>query len=262
VNVICIGAHPDDCEIGFGGTALKLAASGYRVKFVSVTDGSAGHHTLRGAPLAAIRAKEAAESAARLGIAEYEVMDGPDGRLMPTLDGRAQLIAAIRTWQSDVVITHRPWDYHPDHRYTSQMVQDSAYLVVAPAIMPEVEPLRRNPVFLYFEDRFEAPTPFMPHIAVAVDDVWESKIRALAAHASQVFDWLPWVDGRAEEVPADACSRLQWLSRTWTRPIRAASRVLLERRYGNSDFAHAEVFEVCEYGRQLSAQEQIELFPR
>src|SRR5882724_11221814 len=104
MNVICIGAHPDDCEIGFGGTALKLAASGHRVKFVSVTDGSAGHHTLRGAPLAAIRAKEAADAAARLGIAHYEVMDNSDGRLFPTLDRRDQLIAAIRTWQSDVVL--------------------------------------------------------------------------------------------------------------------------------------------------------------
>jgi LmbE family N-acetylglucosaminyl deacetylase len=262
VNILCIGAHPDDCEIGFGGTAMKLAATGHRVKFISVTDGGAGHHTLRGAPLAAIRALEANEAKSRLGIAEYEILDNPDGRLTATLERRDQLIARIRAWKSDVVLTHRPWDYHPDHRHTSEMVQDSAYLVIAPAIVPDVETLDRNPVFLYLEDRFQAPIPFRPGIVVAIDDVWELKMKALAAHGSQVFDWLPSVDGRLSEVPPDEGERLNWLSRTWSRPLTSATRAALERRYGHSDFEHAEAFEVCEYGRALSQQEQDELFPR
>jgi LmbE family N-acetylglucosaminyl deacetylase len=229
---------------------------------MSVTDGSAGHHKLGGAALKSIRCREANEAKARLGIAEYEILDNPDGHLTATLDRRDCLIARIREWKSDVVLTHRPWDYHPDHRHTSEMVQDSAYLVVAPAIVPEVEALHQNPVFLYLEDRFQAPVPFRPGIAVAIDDVWEAKMLALSAHRSQVFDWLPWVDGRSGEVPEDRGARIAWLSRTWSRTPTPATRATLERRYGHSGFEHAEAFEVCEYGRPLSQAEQDGLFPR
>ncbi len=136
VRVICIGAHPDDCEIEFGGTAAKLAARGDAVKFVSVTNGEAGHHLHPGPKLVAIRKGEAEEAARRLGIAATEVLQNPDGQLVPSIQARNELVRQIRAWEADVVITHRPWDYHPDHRYTGQLVQDSAYLVMVPFVCP------------------------------------------------------------------------------------------------------------------------------
>jgi len=134
INVIVIGAHPDDCDGRAGGTAIEFAKRGHNVLFVSVTDGSAGHHEIGGAPLANIRKLEAQEAGKRFGI-KYLVLDHPDGKLMPTLEIRDEIIRLIRQWNADIVIVHRPNDYHPDHRYTSTLVQDAAYMVIVPNIV-------------------------------------------------------------------------------------------------------------------------------
>jgi LmbE family N-acetylglucosaminyl deacetylase len=264
VRIICIGAHPDDCEIGFGGTAAKFAACGHAVKFLSVTNGDAGHHLLSPVATAAIRKQEAQEAAHRLGIAEAEVLSNRDGELTPSLDARQEIVRQIRRWSADVVVTHRPWDYHPDHRYTSQLVQDSAYLVMVPNVCPDIRALARNPLFLYLEDEFHLPAPFTPEIAVDIDDAWDQKLDALDAHASQFYEWLPWVDGSLDKVPKDAASRREWLDRGWTRPIGTCTRAALARRYGPErarEIQHAEAFQICEYGRRPSAEELDELFP-
>jgi len=146
LRVLAIGAHPDDCDIKFGGTAAKMARAGHAVKFLSVTNGDAGHQTMGGAALAKRRYLETQESARRLGIAEYEVLDNHDGELMPTLEVRRQIIRAIRKWQADIVIGPRTNDYHPDHRYTGVLIQDAAYMVVVPNIVADAPPLERNPV--------------------------------------------------------------------------------------------------------------------
>src|SRR3974377_1572729 len=146
LRIIAIGAHPDDCDIKFAGTAAKFAKAGHLVKFLSVTNGDAGHQTLRGAELARRRRAETQESARRLGIAEYEVLNNHDGELVPSLEVRKQIIRAIRQWKADMVGAPRPNDYHPDHRYTGVLVQDAAYVVVVPNIVPDVPALRRNPI--------------------------------------------------------------------------------------------------------------------
>src|ERR1700738_1410912 len=151
IRVIAFGAHPDDCDIRAAGTAALFARMGHAVKFVSVTNGDAGHQSMGGVPLAQRRLAEAMESARRLGI-EYEVLDNHDGELLPTLEVRQQVIRRIRQWQADIVRAPRPNDYHPDHRYTGVLVQDAAYMVVVPNVAPDTPPLRRNPVFLYYED--------------------------------------------------------------------------------------------------------------
>ena len=261
--MICIGAHPDDCEIEFGGTAAKLAARGDQVKFLSVTNGAAGHHVHPGPKLVAIRQNEAKEAARRLGISETAILQNPDGQLIASIDARNEIIREIRTWEADVVITHRPWDYHPDHRATGQLVQDSAYLVMVPYICPDTPPLRRNPAFFHLEDSFHSPVPFAADIAVNIDDVWERKLDALDAHRSQVYEWLPFVDG--EPVPDGAEARRKWLDRTWTREPSSCTRAALARRYGPEYAArirHAEAVELSEYGRQPSPREMDEMFPR
>jgi LmbE family N-acetylglucosaminyl deacetylase len=265
LNIIIIGAHPDDCEYRCAGTAAKWAAGGHAVKFVSMTRGDAGHHEAQSEPLAARRKTESEEAARRLGIAAVENLPHHDGLLEPSLEAREKVIRLIRQWRADVVVTHRPNDYHPDHRYTSQLVQDSAYLVLVPLVCPDTPPLRRNPVYLYMEDEFRKPYPFQPDCAVSIDDVWSKKIASLDAHVSQFYEWLPWVDGRLDQVPGEAGARRAWLDRQMRRVLPPAVASALVRRYGAEAAAplqHAEAYELCEYGRQPSPEELERLLPR
>ena len=264
MRVLCIGAHPDDCEIQFGGTAAKFVDCGHEVKFLSMTNGDAGHAVMTGVELARVRARETADAAHRLGLAASEVLDNPDGQLMPSLEARCEIVRQIRAWQADIVLTHRPYDYHPDHRYTGQLVQDSAYLVVVPNFCPDSPPLAQNPIYMYLEDQFRRPVPFSADVAVDIDDVWERKLDALDAHASQVYEWLPWVDGAVDRVPQDGGERRQWLNAVWSRIPCGGVREGLARRYGAElarEIQHAEAFELCEYGRRPSPKELDELFP-
>ncbi|HKX00598.1 MAG TPA: PIG-L family deacetylase [Bryobacteraceae bacterium] len=261
--MIAFGAHPDDCDIRAAGTAALLAKMGHHVKFVAVTNGDAGHQSEGGGALAKRRRAEAMESARRLGIT-YEVLDNHDGELLPTIPVREQIIRRIRQWNADVVMAPRPNDYHPDHRYTGVLVEDAAYMVVVPNICPDTPPLRKNPVFLYFEDHFQRPNPFRPDISVDISSVFDQKISALDAHVSQVYEWLPWVDGILDQVPKDPVERRKWLAEHREPSLNPAVRKSLEKWYGAEHAARvkeAESFEVCEYGRQPSDDDIRRLFP-
>jgi LmbE family N-acetylglucosaminyl deacetylase len=263
LRVIAFGAHPDDCDIRASGTAALFVSMGHKVKFVSVTNGDAGHHEMHGPALAARRLKEAKESAKRLGT-EYDVLDNHDGELLPTLLVRQQVIREIRSWNADIVLAPRPNDYHPDHRYTGVLVQDAAYMVVVPSVVPDVPPLRKNPVFLYYEDRFQRPNPFRPDIAVRLDDVIDKKVAALDAHVSQFYEWLPWVDGRLNEVPKGTAERKEWLKKERSRPPNEQVRAALIKWYGPETAAkteYYEAFEICEYGAQPNTERIRQLFP-
>lgn len=156
LNIVVFGAHPDDCDLDAGGTALLFSTMGHRVKFVSLTNGDVGHYSHSREELEAIRRKEAAEAGKRFGVT-YTVLDNHDGELLPTLENRLQVIREIRDWDADIVIAPRPNDYHPDHRYTGVLVQDAAYMVIVPNLAPESPPLEKNPVFLYSADHFQNP---------------------------------------------------------------------------------------------------------
>ena len=262
-RVIAFGAHPDDCDIGSSGMAALLAKAGHAVKFVSITNGDAGHQTLGGGALARRRYAETQEVARRLGIA-YDVLNNHDGELMPTLDVRLQVIRKIREWNADIVLAPRPNDYHPDHRYTGVLVQDAAYMVVVPNVAPDTPPLRKNPVFLYYQDRFQKPAPFRPDIVVDITSVFQQKIFALDAHQSQFFEWLPWVDGTLDQVPKDPAARLAWLAKGRTRVITPAVKTSLEKWYGTaraSEVKQFEAFEICEYGKQPTEADLRQLLP-
>jgi LmbE family N-acetylglucosaminyl deacetylase len=263
IHVIAFGAHPDDCDIRASGTAALFAKMGHAVKFVSVTNGDAGHQSMSGAALAKRRLAEAKESARRLGI-EYEVLNNHDGELLPTLEVRKEIIRQIRRWNADIVLAPRPNDYHPDHRYTGVLVQDAAYMVVVPNVTPEVPALHKNPVFLYYEDNFQRPNPFRPDIAVAIDEVVDKKTDALDSHVSQFYEWLPWVDGKLNEVPKDPAERKAWLKQTRIRPPNAAVREALVKWYGaekGNAVKFYEAFEICEYGARPDEARIRELFP-
>lgn len=263
IRIIMIGAHPDDCDEDGGGTAALFAQMGYAVKFVSVTNGDAGHQQSGGQELARRRFAEAQEAGKRLGVA-YDVLDNHDGQLMPTLEVRLQIIKKIREWNADIVIAPRPNDYHPDHRYTGVLVQDAAYMVAVPNVAPETPALKKNPVFLYFQDRFQRPNPFRPDIAIDITNVFEKKIAALDAHESQMYEWLPWIGHYADKVPKDKSERMKWLAEIRKQPITAQIRTTLEKWYGKIKAAaviNAESFEICEYGTQPADEEIRRLFP-
>jgi LmbE family N-acetylglucosaminyl deacetylase len=263
LNIIAIGAHPDDCDMRAGGTAAKWAAAGHRVRFVAVTNGDAGHQTEGGGALAARRRAEAQEAGRRIGV-EYVVLDNHDGELMPRLEVREQIIRQIREWKADVVLSPRPNDYHPDHRYTGVLVNDAAFMVTVPNVASDTPSLRKNPVFLYYEDNFQKPQPFQPDIAVSIDDTFEKKMSMLDAHVSQFYEWLPWLDGRFDEVPKDAAARKTWLMKQRFGRITPAVRATLEKYYGKDAAAkvqHAEAFEICEYGRRPTPEDIRRLFP-
>lgn len=263
LHIIAFGAHPDDCDNRAGGVAAKWAKLGHHVKFVSVTNGDAGHQSMGGGALANRRRAETQEAGRRIGIEAYDVLDNHDGELLPTLEVRKQIIRKIREWKADIVMGPRPWDYHPDHRYTGVLLQDAAYMVAVPNICPDTPALRKNPVFLYFEDGFQRPNPFRPDLAVGIDEVFEKKIAELDAHVSQMYEWMPWIDGYLDKVPKDPAERLAWLAKRYSRPPAPATREALRKWYGPQADAikHAEAFEICEYGSRPSEAELKKLFP-
>ncbi len=263
LRIIFIGAHPDDCDIKGGGTAALFVGMGHQVKFLSVTNGDAGHQTQGGGMLAKRRIAETQEVARRLGVS-YDVLDNHDGELLPTLEIRLQIIRKIREWKADVVIAPRSNDYHPDHRYTGVLVQDAAFMVGVPNVAPDVEPLRKNPVFLYFQDNFKKPNPFQPDIAVDITPVIEKKLAGLDAHQSQFYEWLPWIGNYESEVPKDPSKYKEWLLQKRVAKPNPEVQKSLVKWYGANQAAkvlYAEAFEICEYGTQPTEADIRRLFP-
>ncbi|GAB3217993.1 PIG-L family deacetylase [Algoriphagus aestuariicola] len=263
LKIMMIGAHPDDCDIKAGGTAALFVAMGHQVKFLSVTNGDAGHMEMGGGMLAKRRYDETQEVAKRLGIS-YDVLDNHDGELLPTLEIRLDVIRKIREWDADVVISHRSNDYHPDHRYTGILVQDAAFMVGVPNIAADTPPLRKNPVFLYYQDNFQKPNPFEPDIAVDITSVIDKKFDSLDAHVSQFYEWLPWIANDPDVIPEGREERKAWLKTKRTSAPSPAVKQTLEKWYGKdkaSKVRFAEAFEICEYGTQPDQEELKRLFP-
>ena len=267
VRVICFGAHPDDCELKAAGVAALWAEKGHKVKFVSVTNGDAGHWRQSGPELAKRRKAEVEACAAILGI-ETQVLDIPDGELEPTLAHRKTVTRLIREWNADIVMAPRPNDYHPDHRYTGVLVQDSAFMVGVPKFLPEVPALKGNPVFLFYSDGFKRPTPFRADVVVGIDAAVEKKAACIEKLESQFFEG--GALGGPQLIPTDEAGRAKrreqvraaYLGRA--RQVADAHREKLAEFYGPDAarrVVHAEAFEVCEYGRQPSPAELRRLFP-
>ena len=269
LRIIVFGAHPDDAEYKAGGTAAKWAKLGHHVKLVSVTNGDIGHWKMAGGPLALRRKAEVKAAAKILGVTS-EVLDIHDGELLPTLENRKTITRLIREWNADIVIAHRPWDYHPDHRYVGVLVQDAAFMVTVPFFCPDVAPLKKNPVFLYSSDGFQKPYPFVPDVAVSVDDVFDTKLAAIHELPSQAYEG--GANGSEEQVRAlppesNPVARKVWLKENWSRRQSAEAsrhRELLVRLYGEEAgraVKYAETFELCEYGSRPNRDELKKLFP-
>ena len=287
IRAMMIGAHPDDCDFRCGGLALLYARAGHKVKFVSMTDGSGGHHSMPPAEIAARRRGET-QAVAQLAGIEYEVWDVCDAELMADLETRKRLVRAIREFAPDVIFCSRPNDYHPDHRNSALLVQDASYLLIVPHFCPDTPAMEKAPVILHFYDNFQNP-PFEADVVIRTDDVIDDKFRMLACHESQMFEWLPFTKGILDKVPSEPAARLEWMrepriprdgkpldkSILTVKPIGSTSehreavsavkyRQKLVERYGQelgmaTNFA--ESFAVCEYGAPLTPEKAAELFP-
>lgn len=263
-RVLAIGAHPDDCEVRVGGTAALWAREGFAVRFLSVANGDAGHHEMSGAALAERRRREAQEAAAVIGI-ESLVLPFHDGEVMPDLESRKTLARAIRSFRPDLIVTHRPNDYHPDHRYTSQLVQDCCYMLCVPNFCPDSPALASNPATMYMMDTFRKPLPFQADIAVDIEPVLDEKVAMLNAHASQMFEWLPWIEGGLEKMHSAEARRDFVMGKIMQRccPLEG-SEAVMARTYGPGRAArvrYVESFEACEYGAPIDDAALRRFFP-
>ena len=215
------------------------------------------------------RAKESAAVAEYLGI-KYDIWDIDDCTLMADLPTRMRLIRYIREFAPDLIIAHRPNDYHADHRASAQLVADASYILTVPHTCPDVPAMRHMPVIVYNEDRFKNPE-FCATYVVGMDDEIDTKLHIAHLNESQVYEWLPYTHDEA--VPEGEKERFAFLkgmeitSDTTDAEVMAASRGYAVRfaktaarfrrelieKYGEEKGAkvrYAEAFELSEYGRQ------------
>jgi LmbE family N-acetylglucosaminyl deacetylase len=263
LRIVIFGAHPDDPDKA-GGTACKWAQLGYDVLMVSVTNGDAGHQTIKAKELAKIRREEARKAGEVIGV-RYITLDNHDGQLMPTYENRLQIIKIIREQKADIVICPRPYDYHPDHRYTGVLVLDAAYMVTVPTVLPKVPIVEKNPLFLFMSDGFIHPEPFKADVCVDIDDVIEKKIDMYHQHKSQMYEWLPFNRGVLSQVPASDADRRAWLGET-RKPAFDANpyREKLTELYGSERGAkirYCEAFQDSGYGTKLTKENINYYFP-
>ena len=280
-----IGAHLDDNDFRGGGTALKYLQNGHSVRFLSMCNGSGGHHKHTPAEIVARRYQES-QAVAKLTGLEYDVWDVNDCELMADMDTRNRLVRYIREYAPDIIFTHRNNDYHADHRNAALLVQDASYLLIVPNYCPDAPAMKKMPVIMYFYDRFQHPM-FTPDVAVAIDDVIDQKFEMLNCHVSQIYEWLPYTYGDLDEVPQGEKERLEWYrsprvprdrmlsleelqSQQFDRQTEyydatqaAKYRDLLISRYGEDGktVIFAEAFETSEYGTPLTHADRDILFP-
>jgi N-acetylglucosamine malate deacetylase 1 len=266
LRIIAFGAHPDDAELKFAGTAALFAAQGHKVKLVAMTNGDVGHFSMAGGPLAQRRKAEVEACHAKLGVAT-DVFDIHDGELMPDLETRKKMANVIRDWQADIVLSHRPWDYHPDHRAVGQLAQDTAVVVAAPFFAPYTPPTKGNPIYLFYSDGFKKPYPFDPILAVGIDEVAEKKFDCISALPSQFGDADSWQARYGRNVPTDEAGRKAFLlDIVKQRNANEANtyRDLLVKLYGEQKgraIKYAETFELNQYGGGATVDQLKGMFP-
>ena len=266
LRIIAFGAHPDDAELKFAGTAALLAAQGHKVKLVALTNGDVGHFAQAGPPLAQRRKAEVEACHRKIGV-ESAVLDIHDGELMPDLETRKKVADLIREWQADIVLSHRPWDYHADHRAAGKLAEDAAVVVVAPFFSPYTPATPRNPIFLFYSDPFIKPYAFDPIIAIGIDEVAEKKWDCIASMPSQFGDADSWQARTRPNVPADEAARKTFLIegvKQRSADVANQYRGLLVKLYGEQKgqaVRYAEAFELNQYGSAASVEELKKLFP-
>lgn len=182
MNILAVGAHPDDVETMCAGTLAKYASQGHKVFIATATNGNIGSSTLSKDEIGKIRKQEAANSAAIIG-AEYICLDYDDELFYETLDVRMSFINLVRHCKADVIFTHNPHDYNPDHELTSKIINDIAVMVPIAKLETEEEPYDVIPSIWYFEPANSMG--FVPTDYVDITDFYETKMKMLGCMESQ-----------------------------------------------------------------------------
>lgn len=270
LNVLCIGAHPDDCESAMGGTAALMVDRGDTVRFLALTNGDKGHYAdeYRREPrlLAERRHLEALRAAAVLGC-EYQCLGWHDGEVYVTPDATEAVVRAIRGFGKagegpDLIVTNRPCDYHRDHRYGAQLVLDAVYMLTVPLACPDMPHLSRLPVVAYWQDHFVETGAFRCDRAVSIDPAMERKVSAIQEHRSQFCEWIPYNAGSHSafsDFPIDERSQRERLSRIFESA--AADVANAYRSHLPITTRYAEAFQISDYGAVPEPDELRSYFP-
>jgi LmbE family N-acetylglucosaminyl deacetylase len=185
MNVLAIGCHPDDLEIGCGGTLAKYAGLGHRVVMCHVANGDKGHVVIMPEELAAIRTKEAEKAGGLLGAAEVINLDVPDLQVdYHCEDTVRKIIDVVRSVKPDLIITHSPEDYMKDHLEVSKLVFDASFSSSITHLFTD-HPVYSGIVPIFYMDTL-AGVNFLPTEYVDISDTIEAKIGAVDCHQSQV----------------------------------------------------------------------------
>ena len=186
MNILAIGAHPDDVEINCGGTLAKYAKQGHKVFTATATNGNIGSATLPMDEIARIRKEEARRAAAHIG-AEYICLDYDDEMFYEDKAARLAFIDLVRYCKADVILTHNPEDYNPDHELTSKIINDIAVMIPIAKIQTKNKPYDKIPIIAYFESA--NGLGFIPTEYVDITDTIEIKMAMCSEHKSQV-QWM------------------------------------------------------------------------
>jgi bacillithiol biosynthesis deacetylase BshB1 len=181
LDLLVIAAHPDDAELGCGGTLAKHAAKGFRTGIVDLTRGELG---TRGTP--AHRDAEAAEATKILGLAARQNLNLPDGFFENKREYQLPIVAAVRKYQPEIVLTNAPTDRHPDHGRAAQLVFDACFLAGLPKVVvpgSNLDPWRPKAIYHFIQSNY-----LQPDFVVNITDFWETKMAAIKAFKTQFYD--------------------------------------------------------------------------
>lgn len=256
LKIMIIFAHPDEGEKYTGGIAALYTKMGHQVKFMSLTNGDAGHYAMNPVELTKMRYQEAMESKRILALDAYEVLDYHDKYLKNTKEAQEKVIKSIQDWQADVVFTYYPAEGgHIDNMTAGYIVRDAA---------PNLQ-MKKKPVFVYVRDYHTIKFSYIPDFAVAIDTVWPVKLAALGAHRSQLADVIPHSMGILDEVRADPekQKKIIYDNAYPFSSVTDINRPALLKWYGkdSAGIKYIESYEIAEFGRQLEEKEMPLFFP-
>lgn len=184
LDILVLSAHPDDAELGCGGTIVKHVKAGYKVGIVDFTKGELG---TRGTPQ--VREKEAENSAKLLGLALRTNLHLPDGFLQDAESHQRVVIQAIRTFRPTVVLANAIMDRHPDHGKAADLAYTACFLAGLTKIASTdaagkvQDPWRPTAVYHYIQSQF-----IKPDFIIDISEEWEAKMAAIRAFKSQFYD--------------------------------------------------------------------------
>ena len=191
MNILAIGAHPDDIEMQCAGTLALYAAAGHKVFIAVATNGNVGSPTLSREQIAAVRHAEQTASCGLIG-AQLIWMDFDDEWLMNDRATRTRFIDAIREADPDVMFIHGPTDYHPDHRIAGQVAEDARIPASVRLVETSLPYIKKIPHLFYMDN--PAGIGFTPEVYVDITATYEMKRRMLLCHQSQ-DTWLRAIYG-------------------------------------------------------------------